>query len=60
MIVQKGEREFNFMIDIEKAIELEEKDGFNIFDGIISIHTPVKGVTKRNAEQYNSYLTVRT
>lgn len=39
MIVQKGEREFNFCIDIEKAIELEEKDGFNIFDGIESMLT---------------------
>lgn len=39
MIVQKNGQTFNFGIDIERAIELEEKEGFNVFDGIDTMLT---------------------
>lgn len=39
MIVQKNGQTFNFGLDIDKAIELEEKEGFNVFDGIDTMLT---------------------
>lgn len=39
MIVQKNGQTFNFGLDIERAIELEEKEGFNVFDGIDTMLT---------------------
>lgn len=39
MIIQKNGQTFNFGLDIDKAIELEEKEGFNVFDGIDTMLT---------------------
>ena len=40
--IERNGRTYHFALDIEKAIELEEKDGFNVFDGMDEI-TTVKG-----------------